>query len=352
MLAAGCDGLADAGQTLGVGGEHVVGLIQIRADHADAVVVLRVAVVKVRLGRLDAGVQIELVAHLEGVAAKALEGTVLEGPDHGNGFARQFGLIAVGPAKAVLVLGKTERHNAQAGDLLMLLAIAQGLFQLLAVVHAGAQHDLRVDFDAGCHDGLEHVHAALGVAAHHAAADIGAHGVDRYVHRTHVAVDDVLHVLVGKVRERDKVALQKAQAIVVVANVERGAAALGQHGHKAEHTGVDTGTHAVKDGAVEHKAPILTREAVELDGGDGVVARVENLQLDGVVVGFPKPYNHVGELLAVDREHAHARLDTHIPCGRFGAHVLNERTLPRLGVAAAPVIGHLGGVCGYGLVHD
>ena len=206
-LAAGGDSLANAGQALGIGGEHVVGLIQIGADHADAVVVLRVAVVKVRLGRLDAGVQVELVAHLEGVAAKALKGAVLERSDHGNGLARQLGLIAVGPAKTVLMLGKTERHNAQARDLLVILAKAQGLFQLLAVVHAGAQHDLRVDFDAGCHDGLEHVHAALGVAAHHAAADIGAHGVDRHVHRTHVAIDNVLHVLVGKVRKRDKVTL-------------------------------------------------------------------------------------------------------------------------------------------------
>ena len=125
------------------------------------------------------------------------------------------------------MLGKTERHNAQAGDLLVLLAKAQGLFQLLAVVHAGAQNDLRVNLDAGGHDGLEHVHAALGVAAHHAAANVGAHGVDRHVHRTHVAIDNVLHVLVGKVRERDKVTLQKAQAVVVVANVERGATALG-----------------------------------------------------------------------------------------------------------------------------
>ena len=141
------------------------------------------------------------------MAAKALIGAVLERSDHGNGLARQLGLIAVGPAKAVLVLGKTERHNAQAGDLLVLLAVAQGLLQLLAVVHAGAQHDLRVNLDTGGHNGLEYVHAALGVAAHHAAADIGAHGVDRYVHRTHVAIDDVLHVLVGKVRERDKVTL-------------------------------------------------------------------------------------------------------------------------------------------------
>ena len=95
MLAAGGDGLANAGQTLGVGGKHVVGLVQIRADHADAVVVLRVTVVKVCLGRIDAGVQIELVAHLEGVAAKALIGAVLERPDHGNGLARQLGLVAV-----------------------------------------------------------------------------------------------------------------------------------------------------------------------------------------------------------------------------------------------------------------
>ena len=108
------------------------------------------------------------------------------------------------------MLGKTERHNAQTGDLLVLLAKAQGLFQLLAVVHAGTQHNLGVDLDAGCHDGLEHVHAALGVAAHHAAADVGAHGVDRHVHGAHVALDDVLHIFVGEVGQRDEVALQKA----------------------------------------------------------------------------------------------------------------------------------------------
>ena len=208
-----------------------------------------------------------------------------------------------------------------------------------------------MNLDAGGHDGLEYVHAALGVAAHHTTADVGAHGMDRHVHRAHVALDDVLHVLVGEVRERDEVALQKAQAVVVVANIERGAAALGQHGHKAEHAGVDAGTHAIKDGAIEVQAPVLAGKAVELYRGDGAVARIEYLQLDGVVVGLPEPHDHISQLLAVDRKHAHARLDTHIPCGRLGTHVLNERALTRLGVAAAPVIGHLGGVCGYGLVH-
>ena len=119
------------------------------------------------------------------------------------------------------MLGKTERHNAQTCDLLVLLAKAQGLFQLLAVVHAGAQHDLRMNLYAGGHDGLEHIHAALGVAAHHTAADVGAYGVDRHVHGAHVALDDVLNIFVGEVRERDKVALQKAQAVVVIANIER-----------------------------------------------------------------------------------------------------------------------------------
>mgnify|MGYP006923478239 CR=1 FL=1 len=235
--------------------------------------------------------------------------------------------------------------------MLVLLAKAQGLFQLLAVVHAGAQHDLRVNLDAGGHDGLEYVHAALGVAAHHTTADVGAHGMDRHVHGAHVALDDVLNIFVGEVRERDKVTLQKAQAVVIVANIERGAAAFGEHRHKAEYAGVHTGAHAIEDGAIELQAPVLAREAVELHGRDGVVARVENLEVDGVVVCLPEPHDHVGELLAVDREHAHARLDTHIPCGRFGTHVLYERALTRLGVAAAPVIGHLGGVCGYGLVH-
>lgn len=107
------------------------------------------------------------------MAAKALEGTVLVGTDHGNGLARQLGLVAVGPAKTVLMLGKAERHDAQACDLLVLLAKAQGLFQLLAVVHAGAQHNLRVNLDAGGHDGLEYVHASLSVTAHHTTADVG-----------------------------------------------------------------------------------------------------------------------------------------------------------------------------------
>ena len=119
------------------------------------------------------------------------------------------------------MLGKTERHDAQACDLLVFLAKAQGLFQLLAVVHARTQYDLRVDFDAGGHDGLEHVHAALGVATHHAAADVGAYGMDRHVHGAHVALDDVFNIFVGEVRERDKVALQKAQSVVVIANIER-----------------------------------------------------------------------------------------------------------------------------------
>ncbi len=119
------------------------------------------------------------------------------------------------------MLGKAQRDDAQARNLLVLLAKAQGLLQFLAVVHAGTQHNLRVNLDAGGHDGLEYIHAALGVAAHHTAADVGAYGMDRHVHGAHVALDDVLNIFVGEIRERDKVALQKAQAVVVIANIER-----------------------------------------------------------------------------------------------------------------------------------
>ena len=87
-LVAGGHSVANAGKALGVGGKEIVCLVQIRADHTDTVVVLWVAVVKVCLGRLDAGVQVELVAHLEGVAAKTLVGAVLEGADHGDSLAR------------------------------------------------------------------------------------------------------------------------------------------------------------------------------------------------------------------------------------------------------------------------
>ena len=92
--------------------------------------------------------------------------------------------------------------------------------------------------------------------------------------------------------------------------------------------------------------PQSSPEAVELDGGDGAVARIEYLQLDGIIVGLPEPHNHVGSCSPLT---VSTRMPGSIPHPTRAirdARSLRARPLTRLGVAAAPVIGHLGGYAG------
>ena len=106
--------------------------------------------------------------------------------------------------------------------------------KLLAVVLVGAQHDLGVDLNAAFENLLEGVQAALGVLAHEAGAHIGTHRMQRHIERRQSMRDDALDVVVGEVRERDEVALEKGQTIVVIAHVKRATHATGKHLHKTE----------------------------------------------------------------------------------------------------------------------
>lgn len=153
-----------------------------------------------------------------------------------------------------------------------------------------------------------------------------------------MVVDDPGDIALGHVGQRDEVALKEAQAIVVVANVERSAHMRGKHAHEAERAGVHAGTHAIEYGAVELETPVLVGKALQVARAHGVIARVEDLELHDLLAPLPKPFDHVGERTAVDSEHAHAALNARVECGRVGSHERYERSRC-IRVARTPVIG-------------
>ena len=119
--------------------------------------------------------------------------------------------------------------------------------------------------DAGGEQPVERVYPVLGVTADHAAAQVGVGRVEAHAQRAHALLDDARLVGGREVGERDEGAGQKAQAEVVVAQAERGAAALGQLAHEAEDACVAAELDAVEHHAPERDAPILAALALELD---------------------------------------------------------------------------------------
>ena len=63
-----------------------------------------------------------------------------------------------------------------------------------------------------------------------------------------------------------KLPCRNRKPIIIIANGKRLAALARQHGHEAEHAGVDAGAHTVEDGVVKRKPPVLSGEALEHAG--------------------------------------------------------------------------------------
>ena len=169
--------------------------------------------------------------------------------------------------------------------------------------------------DAALEQALKHLDAAIGAAADEVAAHLRRYRVDGDVHRREAAGDNALGLLVRDVGERHEVALQEGEAVVVVSQRERGAGLGRQHRHEAELTGVHAGADPVEEDVGEVDAPVLTRLAPELAGGDAAVARVKDLELAAGAVGFPAPVDEVAWRDAVHAVDAHAGLDAGLPGG-------------------------------------
>ena len=94
------------------------------------------------------------------------------------------------------------------------------------VVDAGNQHDLDVELDPRIEQLVEPLERPVFSGADELLANRRVDRVQRHVERREVLLGDALDVLVGEVGERDEVALEEGQAVVVVAQVERAAEPL------------------------------------------------------------------------------------------------------------------------------
>ena len=144
-------GAVDGGEEAAAGalvpaGEQVGG-------HADAVLVLREALVVGGGRERPPGPQVVLVGGEDEPPAQAVEAQplpLLDGVDHGGGFGRRVGA----QPGAGGVAADPERHGRHAGQVGEAVEDpAHGVLQRVPVVHAGADHELAVDLDAGVEEG-------------------------------------------------------------------------------------------------------------------------------------------------------------------------------------------------------
>ena len=150
--------------------------------------------------------------------------------------------------------------------------------------------------------------------------------MERDVHRLKLVRDDALNILVSKVSERNKIALQKAQAVIVISNGKRGSHIFWQHSHKAELTRVYAGLDTVKENVNKVNAPVFSGLSLKHTLIELIITRNRNFKLTEGAVGLPAPVNQVFWHHAIDLLDDHARLKASLPRGTTLFNGLNKRT--------------------------
>ncbi|MNS72615.1 hypothetical protein D3C72_1060330 [compost metagenome] len=129
------------------------------------------------------------------------------------------------------------------------LQVPERALELGAVVHARAEDHLDVEVDAVVREPLEVAEDAPGLGMlDHLDAQLGVGGVHADVQRAQPVLEDALPVRGPHVRQGDEVALQEAQPVVVVHDVERSPKPLRHLVDEAEAAAV-----VALDDVVEHR---------------------------------------------------------------------------------------------------
>ena len=215
----------------------------------------------------------------------------------------------------------------------MLEQIAHGPVQRVAVVHAGAEHDLRVRLNSHRRQTAQ-LFADVGSAAvaQHSPAQLELGRVDRDVQWAEPLLLEPLPVVLAEVGQRDEVAVQEGEPIVVVLQIERAAQSFWQPLEEAEEAGVVADARAVEGVVRELDAERLVDRFLELD--DARLAVVDHVQRDEAVGGLEAVVELVARRFAVDPQHAVAGLQPRLLRERVG---LDRGD----GAAAALGAGHL-----------
>ena len=144
---------------------------------------------------------------------------------------------------------------------------------------------------------------------HHGAAQLGVHGVHRHVDGADVHLEDAVHLPVVDVGQRDVVAKQEGEPVVVVFKVQRLPHAGGQLVDKAEYALVPAGALLV------HKVRLKLQAQLGVLGLDQLHLVALPAPPQGepqLPLGFEKAVvQHIDDFVAVDGHQHVPRLDAH-----------------------------------------
>ena len=195
----------------------------------------------------------------------------------------------------------------------------QGVVESVAVVDPGADHDLAVDLDAVVEQGPQPAQAGRPpTVAQHAGPDLGVGGVDAHPQRGQALGHHPLEVGLGEPGQRGEVAVEKRQPVVVVADVQALAHALGQLVDEAELAVVVAGPDLVEQGGVHLDPERLG--PVALDGDRQLEAAPAQVDVELGLVGQQLVLDDVSGDLAVHGDDLVAGHDAGPVGGRPGGH--------------------------------
>ena len=164
---------------------------------------------------------------------------------NGDDLPRAFAVHRPQLGKALTVLGDAYRHQRAAGKL-PVRQVTQRAAQSVAVVPAGAHHDLAVHDDARLAEAPDVFQRPLrSLVAQQRTVELRLRGVDGHVDGADVQVDDPLCLPLREVGQGGVVAQQEAEPLVVVLDVQ-GRPHIGRHLiHEAEQAVVGALVHLI-----------------------------------------------------------------------------------------------------------
>ena len=294
-----------------IGNRHHVGdratEVDERTRHADAVFELREAVVASGSRERDAGGEVVLVGEVdERAAGVATEAALIwdDLTDDRSSVRRRaaFDLVAVGTEGDAFFGGHRRADGDDrdgADDRVEGCEIFDRPIERGAVVDAGAEDNLRVRFDAKRAEPPQlGAYIRRFAVAEEIATKFDFGRVHGDVERRQALLADARPVVLGEVCQGDEVAVEKAEAVVVVLHVERLAQALRIALEKAEEAAVVAGPDAVKGGILEIDAQVFIGMLLDLDAQGAVVA--QHFELNDVFSGEELEVDGVSEAAAVD----------------------------------------------------
>ena len=221
-----------------------------RPRHSHAVFMHREPVVSFGGRERAIGHHVVLVGGVDDPSAEGHEVhvlPVLDGVDHGARFlARVHAQVGLR-----VEAGDPQRDDGNGRQLRVLVEDArERVVEPCPVVDTGTDDDLAADLDAVVEEGAQPAQARRSPAvAQHRRPQVGIGRVDRDVEGRQALGHDSFEVGLGEPGQRREVAVEEAQPVVVVLEVEALAHALGQLVDEAELAVVVAGADAVEHGA-------------------------------------------------------------------------------------------------------